>query len=197
MTAHRSTALGALLVALRNRRRVSQGTLARQSGVSRAIISILERGHDPSTKKVPHPRPDTLRQIANGLAQDGDGRAEPGLGRAYYAELMQAAGYGTIDPAAAPPPAVDSREPRAGRIDEPDGSAEPDDFHSQLARHYGSENAAFVNEVVRCISDFPPKEAAFVRNLLIGAIHGARNPWSNSPSDPPKMAMLAQSSARS
>jgi transcriptional regulator with XRE-family HTH domain len=55
-----------------------------------------------------------------------------------------------------------------------------DDFRTELARRYGSENAAFVDEVVRVIKDFPDREAAFVRNMLIGAVHGARNPWRNS-----------------
>jgi transcriptional regulator with XRE-family HTH domain len=68
--------------------------------------------------------------------------------------------------------------------DDPDNDADPDlpdSFHHELARRYGPENAAFVDTAARIIQGFPPREAAFARNLLIGALHGARSPWRNSP----------------
>lgn len=57
----------------------------------------------------------------------------------------------------------------------------PDTFHHEMARRYGPENAAFVDEVARKIQEFPPRDAAFARNFLMGALHGARNPWRARP----------------
>lgn len=66
-----------------------------------------------------------------------------------------------------------------------------DDFQIQLARRYGPENAEFVDEVARKIKEFPPREAAFIRHMLIGAVHGAR-PFKNSPDGPAHLIDLVR-----
>ena len=102
MRREQAETLGARLAGLRRRHRISQQVLARESGLSRGIISIIERGLDPSTKQPPNPRTDTLRRLASALAVDGDGRRDDTLAEAYYRELMDAAGYLPPLPIAAP-----------------------------------------------------------------------------------------------
>jgi transcriptional regulator with XRE-family HTH domain len=145
MRARGTTILGALLGSLRKRRRVSQETLARQSGVSRAIISIIERGFDPSTKSAPHPRPDTLRQIATGLAQDGDGQEEPGLAAVFYGDLMQAAGYGVPAQETAPP-------------------VDPEAILAELARD--PEVGSLIAKAARMYPDMTPEQRVFFTEAL-------------------------------
>lgn len=57
-----------------------------------------------------------------------------------------------------------------GDDDDPDAA---DDFRAQLAHRYGPENAAFVDEVATKIKDFPARDAALVRTLLLGAVRAA------------------------
>jgi transcriptional regulator with XRE-family HTH domain len=101
MEQHGARVFGDTLAALRRRYRMSQHELARAAHLSRAIISIYERGVDPSTGGPPSPRTDTLRQIASGLATNGDGAVDGDLRDQIYSDLMAAAGYlPTVQPSA-------------------------------------------------------------------------------------------------
>jgi transcriptional regulator with XRE-family HTH domain len=102
MQKDRARRLADTLAGFRKRQRISQRELGELSGLSRAIISILERAYDPSTGQPPNPRPDTLRRLAHGLAIDGEGTHDPGAEERYYLHLMVAAGH--LSESFIPPP---------------------------------------------------------------------------------------------
>jgi len=81
--------LGDLLILLRRKSRMSQRELGRASGVSYTQISDLEHGEGGQ------PSPLTLRALARGLATDAldPDDIDQRKADAYYAQLMQAAGY--------------------------------------------------------------------------------------------------------
>jgi transcriptional regulator with XRE-family HTH domain len=93
MTADTPARLAECLKGLRRRRRFSQKDLAEAAGLSRTLITNIERGIDLSTGRPPNPQPNTLRQLAVGLSTDGDGQRDPVLEEAFYADLMDAADY--------------------------------------------------------------------------------------------------------
>src|SRR4051812_44754270 len=78
--------LGEALKELRRRARLSQAELAETSGVSRATISLVERGAS-------RPTPSTLEQLARGLATDADGAIDPAAQQRAFARLLVDAGY--------------------------------------------------------------------------------------------------------
>jgi transcriptional regulator with XRE-family HTH domain len=78
--------LGEALRTLRRRARLSQGGLAEASGVSRATISLIERGGT-------RPTPLTLEQLARGLATDADGEIDQQARAQAFAALLVDAGY--------------------------------------------------------------------------------------------------------
>lgn len=73
---------------LRERRRFSQEELAERAGVSAQTIANLENGFNRDTGKERKPDVDTLRRIADALAEGRESDAA-----LYYRELMDAAGY--------------------------------------------------------------------------------------------------------
>ena len=98
-------AIASMLGALRRRTRMSQRELGRRSDLSYAVINDLERaaGYSPS--------PSTLRALARGLAtyevdDDGRGTVDQNRARAYFRQLMSAAGY--LDGFAADEPTEES-----------------------------------------------------------------------------------------
>src|SRR5258706_2002322 len=92
--------LGEALRELRRRTRLSQAELAEASGVSRATISLIERGGT-------RPTPLTLEQLARGLATDADGVVEDEARQQAFAALLVGAGY----PLGSAPEAVRRGEP--------------------------------------------------------------------------------------
>ena len=78
--------LGEALRTLRRRARLSQGGLAEASGVSRATISLIERGGT-------RPTPLTLERLARGLATDADGAIDQQARGQVFAALLVDAGY--------------------------------------------------------------------------------------------------------
>lgn len=79
-------ALAALLPSLRKSARVSQLELSRLAGLSRETINLIERA-------ATNAKAETLRQIADGLATNGDGEQDAGKAAEYYQRLMLAAGH--------------------------------------------------------------------------------------------------------
>lgn len=87
-----SEAIATLLQRLRQRQRVGQQELADLAGVSRTLITNIERGFDQKGRPT-NPRPVTLRCLARGLATDGVGNHDAGAEERFYTELMVAAGH--------------------------------------------------------------------------------------------------------
>jgi transcriptional regulator with XRE-family HTH domain len=144
------------LVAIRQEVRLSQDELARIIGggslSGRSTIKSIEtRGHIP--------KPDTLKQIADGLATDGSGRLNPVRSEDFYIRLMSAAGYlpsgetpNRSEPSESSPVDLDvSRDQILGMVAE---------------EHHGMIIEAF--QVVSTLS--PDGQAAFVRAMLLQAL---------------------------
>ena len=104
--------LGEALRALRRRARLSQSGLAEASGVSRATISLIERGGT-------RPTPLTLEQLARGLATDADGGIDQQAQGQAFAALLVDAGYPLAGVAGAPAgrePARPNSEDRVAEV---------------------------------------------------------------------------------
>jgi transcriptional regulator with XRE-family HTH domain len=99
-------ALGAVMVALRRRARLSQRELSRLAEISYTQIGDLERGQGGN------PSPLTLRALARGLATDQfrDEGYDPTRADAFYRQLMAAAGYLSGVPVDAPPKRIDEED---------------------------------------------------------------------------------------
>lgn len=82
------------LYRLRTTARLSRPKLAELSGVSEGQLGNIERGEDQRTGRPPHPKVDTLRRIADGLAFDAETKTtDPAKADRYYRELAVASGY--------------------------------------------------------------------------------------------------------
>jgi transcriptional regulator with XRE-family HTH domain len=109
------SSLGEALRELRRRARLSQAELAATSGVSRATISLVERG-------ATRPTPSTLEQLARGLATDADGVVDPAAQQQAFVALLVGAGY----------PLASADPPNRGAASRPSGQ---DRVAEVLARH--------------------------------------------------------------
>lgn len=87
-------ALARALKRLRRRTRLSQRTLAKQSGIAFTTIQGIEDERRAYTRPV-KPNPATLRLLARGIATDPErrDRVDEGKANAAYEALMRAAGY--------------------------------------------------------------------------------------------------------
>lgn len=101
--------LGEALRVLRRRARLSQGGLAEASGVSRATISLIERGGT-------RPTPLTLEQLARGLATDADGGIDQQARGQAFAALLVDAGYPLAGVAPGNQPARPNAEDRVAEV---------------------------------------------------------------------------------
>jgi len=101
--------LGETLRVLRRRARLSQGGLAEASGVSRATISLIERGGT-------RPTPLTLEQLARGLAIDADGEIDQQARGQAFAALLVDAGYPLAGAAPGYEPARPNAEDRVAEV---------------------------------------------------------------------------------
>lgn len=92
--------LGDRILALRRAAGLTQGALARASGVNQTYLSFLERARSIHGATPHRPSPDTLWRLACGLTTTAPVPAPPRdpEARAIYAELMTAAGYGDLAP---------------------------------------------------------------------------------------------------
>lgn len=139
----RPSDLASLLKRLRQRQRVGQKELGDLAGLSRTLITNLERGADLDGRP-PNPRPDTLRRLARGLSTDGEGTPHPEAEEAFYAELMAAAGY---LPTVAP--RFDARTYMRGVVPE----ADIDNFIAQYGRDDPSEQKSIADSWLEMIAE--------------------------------------------
>ncbi|MFN8523723.1 MAG: helix-turn-helix transcriptional regulator [Chloroflexota bacterium] len=91
--------LAQVLAELRQQTRLSQTALARLSGVSRAIVGLIERSGDSRGSRSARPTIETLRRLARGLATDPENEQLVDGVRAdrLFHRLMMAAGYPRLE----------------------------------------------------------------------------------------------------
>lgn len=99
------------LYRLRTTARMSRQKLATLSGVSEGQLGNIERGEDQRTGRPPHPKVETLRKIADGLAFDEESNVGDSVkADRYFRELGIASGYFPSE--VATPPDAPRRSPR-------------------------------------------------------------------------------------
>lgn len=175
----KTAALSTTLIRYRGLARMSQQQLADSTKalgdahkVSLATIRDIEADRIISKSQ-------TLRKLARGLALDSfTGEVDEVRAEGIYHDLAVAAGH--LPPGRAGDNAV-VRE-----------AAAIVDFDAELARRYGAENIPFMDATTAKLRQLPPKEAAFVRWMLLRSVPDADKPRQNRYSGPPPVADLAQ-----